>query len=137
MIPIVCVDDRGGVMFNHRRLSQDRLLRRHLLDALAGKTLWMNPYSRKQFTEDSAARLMVDEDFLARAGSGEYCFVEGSPLLPHLERIEGLILFRWNRRYPADTFLDLSPADPPWHLTEQMDFPGSSHQILTKEVYTR
>ena len=137
MIPILCVDDRGGVMFNHRRLSRDRLLRRHLLDMLAGKTLWMSRYSREQFTETSAAHLVVDEDFLSLAGSGEYCFVEGSPLLPHLARIEGLILFRWNRRYPADTFLDLSPADPPWHLVEQMDFPGSSHQILTKEVYTR
>ena len=137
MIPIVCVDDRGGVMFNGRRLSRDRLLRRRLLADLAGRTLWMNRYSRAQFDETGNMRLRVNEDFLSMAGAGEYCFVEGLPLRPHLERIEGLILFRWNRRYPADTFLDLSPADPPWHLVRREDFPGNSHQILTKEVYAR
>ncbi len=32
MILIVCVDDNKGMMFNHRRQSQDRVLRRHILD---------------------------------------------------------------------------------------------------------
>ena len=32
MILIVCIDDNKGMMFNHRRQSQDGVLRRHILD---------------------------------------------------------------------------------------------------------
>ena len=45
MIAAVCIDDRGGMLFNHRRQSQDRLLREDLLAEAAGRPLWMNSYS--------------------------------------------------------------------------------------------
>ena len=48
MILIVCVDDHNGMMFNHRRQSQDRVLRADILELTGGKKLWMNAYSRKQ-----------------------------------------------------------------------------------------
>ena len=137
MIPIVCVDDQGGTMFNGRRQSQDRLLRRHLLDMLHGGQLWMSAYSRRQFGAWEDGRITVDEDFLAKAPPGAYCFVEGQPLAPFLERMEGLVLFRWNRVYPADTCLDLPLADGSWRLTDRAEFPGSSHEKITKEVYRR
>ena len=35
MIVIACLDDNGGMMFNHRRQSQDRMLRAHIA-ALVG-----------------------------------------------------------------------------------------------------
>lgn len=137
MIPIVCVDDRGGTMFNGRRQSQDRLLREHLLEALDDRQLWMNAYSGRQFQAQGDSRMIVDEDFLDKAPPGACCFVEGLPLEPWLERIEGLILFRWNRVYPADTYLDLSLTDGHWHLVAREEFPGSSHEKITKEVYRR
>ena len=31
MIAVVCIDDKGGMLFNRRRQSQDRLLREDLL----------------------------------------------------------------------------------------------------------
>lgn len=48
---------------------------------------------------------------------------------------EGLIVYRWNRTYPADLFLTL-PLEQ-WTLVRQEEFAGSSHQNITKEVYTR
>lgn len=41
MILIVCVDDHNGMMFNHRRQSQDRILRGDILELTEGKILWM------------------------------------------------------------------------------------------------
>ena len=32
MVLIVCVDDHNGMMFNHRRQSQDRILRADILN---------------------------------------------------------------------------------------------------------
>ena len=78
MILIVCVDDNKGMMFNHRRQSQDRVLRRHILDRVGDAKLWMNGYSAKMFEKDESEQvrkcLIVDEDFLKKAAKGEYCF---------------------------------------------------------------
>ena len=58
MIRIVCVDDHNGMMFNHRRQSQDRVLRADILELTGGKKLWMNAYSRKQFAESDAEKIL-------------------------------------------------------------------------------
>ena len=42
MIVIACLDDNGGMMFNHRRQSQDRVLRAHIAALVGDAKLWMN-----------------------------------------------------------------------------------------------
>ncbi len=44
---IVCIDDKNGMMFNHRRQSKDREVRRDMLSYIGHHRLWMNEYSRK------------------------------------------------------------------------------------------
>lgn len=137
LIAIVCVDDSGGTMFHKRRQSQDRVLREQVLQDAADRRLWMNAYSRKLFGEAGSAAILVDEDFPAKAGPGDFCFVEGLALQPWMDRIERVVLYRWNRKYPADTFLDLRLDGPPWKLVQSSEFAGSSHEMITKEVYER
>ena len=71
---IVCVDNKGGVMFNRRRQSQDRVLREHILEMTSGHALWMNSYSAKMFGDHSG--IIVTEDFLDRASEDDFCFME-------------------------------------------------------------
>lgn len=133
MIPIVVLDDSNGMLFNHRRQSQDKVLRARILELAEGKRLWMNAYSAKQFGPE--AFIHVSEDFLEQAGTGDLCFVENLPLRPYLNQIEQLILFRWNRRYPGDFFFDLDCNDGHWAKVSAGEFPGSSHKRITEEVY--
>ncbi len=135
MIVMVCVDDRGGMMFHQRRQSQDRVLRAHVLAEAEHHTLWMSTYSFRQFVDAPPGRIKVDENFLEQAGEDDFCFVEDRPLKPWRDSIEMLIVFRWNRSYPADVRLDLSLKE--WTLLETEEFSGSSHKIITKEVYKR
>ena len=100
MIPIVCVDDGWGMAFGGRRQSRDREVSARVLADAAGRPLWCAPSSLALFGPGAEGHLTAAEDFLNRAGPGELCFVEGRPLLPWLERMEGLVLYRWNRRYP-------------------------------------
>lgn len=132
MILIVCLDDRSGLCFNHRRQSQDRLLRARVLDQTAGAVLWMNAYSARQF-EPLAPHIRVAEDFLDRAGPGDFCFAETIDPAPWRARLEQVHLYRWNRVYPADLrmTLDLSA----FRLDRQTDFAGSSHPTITEEIY--
>ena len=110
---IVCVDNQNGMMFNHRRQSQDRVLRKRILELTGGKKLWMNAYSQKQFLQvngnmskeqEQSGQIQADEAFLEKAGPGEYCFVENKDVVPYESRIEEVILCHWNRDYPADMY---------------------------------
>ena len=132
---IVCIDDRSGMLFNHRRQSQDRVLRQRLLAMTEGRPLCMNPYSAKQFSKEDPASISVSPEFLENASGEDYCFVEERSLLPFQDRIQRLILCRWNRAYPGDFFLDL-PLDA-FHLVSAEEFPGSSHEKITMEVYEK
>ena len=134
MIIIAVVDDSGGMMFNRRRQSQDRVLREKILSMAGASRLWMNDYTAKQFA-DHAAEIHADNDFLTKAGAGEYCFVENTSVSACVDKIEQVILFRWNRAYPADVFFDLDLSAPVWKLTGTEEFPGFSHEKITKEVY--
>ena len=125
MILISCIDDRGGLLFHGRRLSRDRVLCQDVLRTCAGSPLWMAPGSSSLF---SSLR-----DGLS--APGEFCFLEDRPIRPFLDRVESMVLYHWNRRYPADLFLDLDPAALGWSLLGREEFPGSSHKKITKEVY--
>ena len=75
----------------------------------------------------------LDEGFLDKAGPGEFCFVEDRSVKNYVNSIERVILYRWDRAYPADLFWDLSLEG--WTLERREEFPGYSHKIITKEVY--
>ncbi|MCQ2450279.1 MAG: ribonuclease Z [Clostridia bacterium] len=134
MILIVCIDDKGGMLFNRRRQSKDSVLRQRVLKLTADTRLWMNAYTKGQFTEE-AANITVAEDFLSRAEKGEYCFVEDADYTAALEKAEQIIVYRWNRHYPADRRFTVDLSD--WKLAAESEFAGSSHEKITEEVYTR
>ncbi|MEE8886899.1 MAG: ribonuclease Z [Eubacteriales bacterium] len=146
------IEDRGGMMFNHRRLSRDRALNQrieYLADQLTGGgRLWVAPYSAELFQEAVTAnnssgvvvdsdfpKVVVDEDFLEKAGENDFCFVEDRPLKPYASRISELYLFHWNRRYPADLYFDL-PLDG-YRLVSQEEFAGYSHEKISEEHYKK
>lgn len=133
MIAIVVLDDKNGMMFHQKRQSQDRILRAKILELSKDGQLWMNEYTKKQF-EDSV-QIRVGNDFLGEAGSGDYCFVEDEALLPWKEKIEKLIVFRWNRIYPSDMQFDLTIKEPEWILERKEEFAGYSHDVITMEEY--
>lgn len=129
MILAVCVDNRMGMMFNRRRLSKDALLREKLLE-LSGGSLRMSTYSAKQFE----AQVYAGDDYLSGAGAEDWCFVENDDYAPFSDAIERIVLFKWNRDYPADLHFSF-PGQ--WQLTSSLDFPGKSHETITMEVYEK
>lgn len=135
MIIILCVDDNNGMMFNRRRQSQDRVLREDLLKLVGTGRLRMNAYSKKQFTDFGAAQAVIGEDYLDQAENGDFCFVEDKEVRPYEDQAERIILYRWNRVYPADFYFTLDLQG--WTLEEMVEFAGSSHEKITREMYRR
>jgi hypothetical protein len=131
MTLIVCLDDRNGMMFNKRRQSQDSVLRARVIKASSESKLWMSPYSAKQFEPD--ARIEIDENYQRHADKNDFCFVEDMPIsLRHVDRI---IIYRWNRHYPADKHFDIDLDKKGFKLISTDEFAGSSHEKITEDIY--
>lgn len=133
MILAVCVDDKLGMLFNKRRQSKDRELRKDLL-SLTDQTLWVNEYTAKQFTEDEQMWLNIREDYLDNIGEDDLCFVENLPLTDYEANVTKLILYRWNRIYPSDVRFPFDLAN--WELESEYEFKGNSHDKITRCIYT-
>ncbi len=130
---IVCVDNRMGMQFNGRRQSRDQVLNDYLLNLRGTHPMHMNSPSQKLF--QGQPNIQVSDNFLSQAGPEDYCFVEDLPLKPWEQDIEQLILCKWNRDYPGDRYLDLELSQ--WKQISCEEFPGSSHEKITVEVYTK
>lgn len=132
---IVTLDERNGMMFNHRRQSRDRVLLEHMAGLTQGARLLMNRYSAAQFSRGLPENAEVREDFLTAAGAGDYCFVEDAALSAFASSVTELYVYRWNRLYPADQRLDLKTDG--WTTTLVDEFAGSSHPRISLYRCTR
>ena len=125
---IVCLDDNNGMMFNKRRQSRDKILIENVLELCKGEKLYINEYSAKLFPENAVE--VIENTAGIEDG---YCFAEN--FIINEEDIEEIIVYKWNRLYPADTYFNIDLEK--WNLTETVDFEGSSHEKITRERYVR
>lgn len=130
---IVCVDDRMGMAFHHRRQSRDRAVVERILTRTEGCKLWMTAYSMKLFPDQAA--IQKSERFWNEAGADDWCFAEEHDPAEYADTIDRLVIYRWNRRYPADIHCTL-PLET-WTRVSSEEFSGSSHEQITEEVYQR
>lgn len=133
---IVCLCDRGGMLFNNRRQSRDRLLIKDLSEYCENGIVYISEFSAPLF-EGGDISAIVASNPLELAGEGEYVFIENISLCGYEEKIEKMIVYKWNRSYPADFYLDVTPWGLGLTLTESTDFVGNSHEKITREVYSR
>lgn len=129
MIIAACVDEAMGLQFAGRRQSRDRVLIQEL-EAMAGGRLRVCPSAEKLF----GSGCCTGGDWLSGAGAGDWCFCEDCAYLPYADRIEKIVLFQWNRSYPADLYFQFPGA---WTLVSRRDLVGSSHEKITVEVYEK
>ena len=128
MTLIACIDDRGGISFDSKRQSRDRVLCQRLLSRIEGHSLRTSPYSARLFGEEKG--ISVTEDFVF--APEDLYFWEDGPF-PE-EKPDRIILYHWNRRYPADRYF---PAEllKDYRLVSREEFVGSSHKKITEEIY--
>ena len=136
MTAIVCIDDRGGMLFMKRRLSKDRLLIEDIAKTAADAVLYISDFSEALFSESDISTLCVPNP-LDCAGEDDYVFIENVHLSEKTDKIKRLIIYKWNRKYPFDFALDIVPEECGFSLVESYDFVGHSHEKITKEIYEK
>lgn len=143
MFVIVCVDDKNGMLFNKRRQSRDKAVLLDIKDMVGENLIYMKEYTGKMFSDIelknfhilSAPLGKMEEIEEIKEIEEKYVFLEDESISSISERIKKLIVYRWNRIYPADFHFDISLEG--WKLIERKEFVGTSHENITKEVYVR
>ena len=125
----ICLDDRNGLKFNKRRQSRDAALLEDIRSQIAGN-LRIEPFSEKLIQEAEIPYVLSPE-------AAEDYFAEDVPSEELLNQTERLVIYRWNRHYPADVRWDPDLDALGFLLRETADFPGTSHEKITREVYER
>ena len=140
MTCVICLENRGGVMFNHRRVSRDAVVTDRILKlATEHGPLNITPYTLRLLPQENIpSRVVHICDHPAAEGEGT-CWLEDTVGELRPDAADRLILFRWNRTYPADTLFDQKAffSGGNWELESQEEFPGKSHKKITMEVYHR
>ena len=136
MTVIICIDDRGGMLFMKRRLSKDRLLIEDVSKMTENAVLYISDFSESLFADSDISALCVPNP-LESAGEDDFAFIENLTLSESIEKIDRLVIYKWNRRYPFDFALDIVPEKQGFRLIESYDFKGYSHDNITKEIYER
>lgn len=136
MTVFICVDDRGGMTFMKRRLSRDKILTEDLVKTVGDGILYISEFSESLFSESSLSVMSVSSP-LQSAGKDDFVFIENLPLSDALNKIDTLVIYKWNRTYPFDFSLDLNPDKSGFLLVDSYDFKGNSHDKITKEIYKK
>ncbi len=134
---IVCIDDRGGYLFNHRRVSSDKAVTEDILVLIENCQLWISPYSAGLFREITHNDICADELFLEKLGENDYCLIEKEVGLDFWMQAKEIIVYKWNRVYPYDTVFPYKEVTDGFSLLSVNELTGNSHEKITKEVYQR
>lgn len=125
----LCLDDKNGLQFNKRRQSRDSAVLEDIRSQLTGNLL-IDPFSEKLIREAEIPYVLPPE-------TAEDFFAEDVPSEAVIERTKKLVIYRWNRHYPSDVRWGPDFGALGFVLTETMEFPGTSHEKITREVYER
>ena len=133
---IVCLDDHGGMLFNFRRQSRDRVLISDVMSNLGSQKLYITEFSEILFSEYEGKYEIV-EDFSNLTDENCACFVENVDVSPFIDSISEVTVYNWNRVYPRDFVFDINLEKEGFSLMSSHEFKGYSHENIRKEVYKR
>lgn len=130
-----CLDDRNGLGFNGRRQSRDAAVLADIQSRLDGELL-IDPLSLAMVREAGIPCCIALPDLPPELPGCHY-FVEQREPGGWIAGARQVVLYRWNRHYPADRWFTVDLEALGFRLQETGEFPGNSHEKITREVYAR
>lgn len=131
----LCIDSRGGMMFNKRRQMKDAELVRYIVEKHGGGGIFIHPFSEKLFS--GYGGVTVSSDPVADCNEGGLCFIEDPSHITSLDSVDKIIVFNFGIPYPADTYLEISPEERGFKKISRDKLKTAVHNRLTKEVYVK
>ena len=126
------------MMFNNRRQTKDRIVIQKIKDITKNNFLHLSKYSRHLFQGDDNLIEFGTRWYYGKIIKGEendYFFIEDSRPKDYECIIHRIILFCWNKTYPADSFFDIDLNN--YEQKEEIEFEGYSHEKISMKIYDR
>lgn len=123
----MCLDQKDGLLFNDRRQSRDREVVADIEKTIGHEEIGMSEYSAKLF--EGHDNIVVTNDLK----DCRNVFLEKDDL--DLLDFDELIIYRWDKVYPADARLTFDYKS--MMLKDVSVITGYSHDKIIKEVYVR
>lgn len=123
----MCLDQKDGLLFNDRRQSRDREVVADIEKTIGHEEIGMSEYSAKLF--EGHDNIVVTNDLK----DCRNVFLEKDDL--DLLDFDELIIYRWDKVYPADARLTFDNKS--MTLKDVSVITGYSHDKIIKEVYVR
>lgn len=129
MVVIVCLDQKNGMKFNHRRQSMDRTIISDIYDMLLDSPLAMSENSQSLFKSYEGVIEIEENPDLDTM----FYFLESSAMDDLL--VDEIVVYRFDKVYPADEYFPIDLKK--YVLMDVSEFAGYSHDKISKEVYSR
>ena len=123
------------MLFNNRRLSRDAMVFEDIKTYLSG-TLKINSFSEK-LVAASGVNYEIFNNFVTNPDSESFYYIENISVKENLDKINRIIVYWWNRKYPSDTKLDFDPLECGYKSISVYEFVGKSHEKITREIFER
>ena len=132
---ILCIDDKNGMAFNHRRQTRDKKQRQHMYRKIDGP-LYVNAYTRKLLLEDKDHPELLSLEDLDLKDKSASVFIENEDIEKYVEYADQIMIYRWNRIYLSDLYFDEKNLEG-YRLFEKDTFSGTSHPGIEFNIYER
>lgn len=146
---IYAIDKNNGMMFNHRRQSQDRVAIKDIVSLVAELkgTLWVSDYSAKLFENEDVKTSNIEQLDLKKITQHDVVFVENIPV--NIKEVINDVtecyfhFYRWDKVYPNDLTLDQSMSfdliefSNNCKLVEKYELTGYSHDVIDVEIWKK
>lgn len=132
---ISCVDNRLGILFNHRRVSQDKTIIENIEQWAKNIPLYVDSYSFELFQTAHLTQLHLNQHLPSRSLQG-WQFIEQQNIDIPFQQGDQWMIYYFNRNYPSDHKLpiDLNHSSN-WSIIDVSPFVGQAHDKITRVLY--
>jgi len=116
------------MLFNKRRQSRDSAVLADIRASIAD-VLTIDPFSEKMIRDAEIPYVLAEEPL----PEDVHFFLEARSASEVIPLASSVVIYRWNRHYPADIRFDADLSG--FILQSTSEFRGRSHETITKEVY--
>ena len=133
MTLVICLDQKGGMLFNKRRQTLDYEIVDQICK-IGGDSLYISPFSEGYF---KGKTVKVVGNPLQDAPTNATVFIEDTDALPYVKGIDKIIFFRWSEIYPTDYKISFNPTEVGFRALGEIKFSTKVHKDVKKEIYKR
>lgn len=142
---VFVLDQKNGMMFNHRRQSFDHAIIEKVakdVNEVEGR-LWLSDYSKELFASYGVNMMPLEEFDLTKANDNDVVYVENvdvdlKAMIADKEVSIELNFYRWDKVYPSDKKMiftkELLDA---FFVKDSYELSGEIHDVISVEVWTK